>query len=56
MQLDMLAFGYTASNAVLAVVLDFWLELDPALVGMSIALTTELPGSFQYMVRQMIEI
>ena len=52
----MLAFGYIALNSVFAIVLDFWLDLNPALVGMSIAITVELSGAFQYMVRQMIEI
>ena len=52
----MLAFGYIALNCTFAIVLDFWLDLNPALVGMSIAITVELAGAFQYMVRQMIEI
>ena len=56
MQLDMLAFGYISFNLVFALALNFWLKLDSALVGMSISVTIELSGAFQYMVRQMIEI
>ena len=56
LRLNMLSFCYIALNIGLSILLKFWLNLDPVLVGMSVTLTMEIGSLFAFIVRQFIEI
>lgn len=55
-RLNMLSFVYIALNIAASILLKFWLNLDPVLVGMSVTLTMEIGSLFAFIVRQFIEI
>lgn len=51
LRLNFLSYVYIAVNIAIAILLKFWLDLDPALVGMSVTLTLEIGSLFAFLVR-----
>ena len=54
--LDFLVYSYVVCNLLLTLILSSWVHFDPSLVAMSISILLEVGGTFQYLVRVMIEI
>lgn len=51
LRLNALSFVYIALNIAFSILLKFWLDLDPVLVGMSVTLTMEIGSLFAFIVR-----
>ena len=54
--LDILVLTYAVLNVLLSVSLSSWLNIHPSLVAMTTSTILEVGGTFQYLVRMMIEI